>query len=308
MLLSADTPQEWLHRHLEAHAAAMDEAAGDAPGTWSTLASALAHDARSLREVHARLTADGSATTAAAAKWVTSWAAGPVAEAVAFVLATASAGVLVTGDVEVRWHPDGWVDRVRLDGLPVLVPPGHPWQGQPGVATVTDMAVVRDRTVAALAAVVTPVVEVGVTLAKVGRRALWAELADAFGTALAFDPHLPVDARALAELDAALGASTAPWGKRPRVGVRDSDAGPMYLMQRAGCCLAYQGQDEAPLPSTDESLDGLTPELRMYREAFPVLPGQPRYCSTCSLRDAADCDARREFWITQQRAVTATAP
>jgi hypothetical protein len=135
----------------------------------------------------------------------------------------------------------------------------------------------------------------------VGRRALWAEIADAFGTALAFDPHLPVDPAALARLDAALDAPTAPWGKRPRLGIGDSDAGPLYLMQRAGCCLAYQGQDEAPLPSPDE----LTPDLRAYREAFPISPGEPRYCSTCSLRDPADCDARRTFWVERQRAAAA---
>lgn len=302
MLMGADTPQEWLADHLEAHAAAVDEGSGAVDGAWTTLDSALADDARMLRELHGRLTAGGSATDAAAAKWVTSWAAGPVAEAVAFVLATASAGVPVTGDVRVRWHPDGWVDRVRLDGLPMLVPPGHPWQGQPGVVTAADMAEVRDRTVAALAVALGPVVEVGVTLAKVGQRALWAEIADAFGTALAFDPHLPVDGGAVAQLDAALAAPSAPWGKRPRLGIRESAAGPLYLMQRAGCCLVYQGRDDAPLPS----LDDLTPDLRAYREAFPILPGQPRYCSTCSLREAADCDARREFWVTRQRAATAT--
>lgn len=304
ILLPADTPQEWLRTHLEAHAAAMDEEPSAAAGEWSTLRAALAEDARPMRDLHARLTAGGSATPAAAAKWVTSWAAGPVAEAVAFVLATASAGVLVTGNVPVRWHPDGWVDRVRLDGSEIVVAAGHPWHGQPGVTVAADAAEVRDRTVAALAESVRPLVEAGVRLAKVGRRAMWTEIADAFGSALAVDPHLPVDADSLDRLDAALDAPAAPWGTRPRLGIGDSDAGSLYLMQRAGCCLAYQGQDDAPMPPPED----LTPDLRAYREAFPVLAGEPRYCSTCSLRDPEDCDARRMFWMARQRAAVQSDP
>jgi hypothetical protein len=297
MLLRADTPQEWLCTHLEAHAAARDEEPAAEPGTWSTLDAPLADDARSLRDLHERLARDGSASPAAAAKWVTSWIAGPVAEAVAFVLATAFAGVLVTGGIPVRRNAGGWVERVRLDGFPVLVAPGHPWEGQPGVLRASDRVELRDRTVAALATAVGPIVEVGSTLAKVGRRSLWVEIADAAGATLAFDSRLPVDAIALAALDAALAAPSAPWGRRPRLGIRESAAGPIYLMQRAGCCLAYQGQDDAASPAPEE----LSPDLRAYLAAFPIRAGEPRYCSTCSLRDPADCDARREFWVTSER-------
>jgi len=42
--------------------------------------------------------------------------------------------------------------------------------------------------------------------------------------------------------------------------------------------------------------------VRAYRERFPSRPDEPRYCSTCSLRDLVDCEDRQRFWLEQERA------
>jgi hypothetical protein len=58
--------------------------------------------------------------------------------------------------------------------------------------------------------------------------------------------------------------------------------------------LAYQRPAEP-----DPEPDLLDDRERAYRERFP--PREPRYCSTCSLRDVADCEDRQRFWLQQER-------
>jgi hypothetical protein len=64
-----------------------------------------------------------------------------------------------------------------------------------------------------------------------------------------------------------------------------------------GCCLAYQCPPDAE-PDAEPADD----RERAYRERFPVRPDEPRYCSTCSLRDLTDCEDRQLFWLLQERA------
>jgi hypothetical protein len=288
---------------LERHAVAMAEGPdGAASAAWVLPRDLLARDAAALRETHARLVGDGSATPAAAAKWTLSWTAGALAEAVGFVLATSGAGLIVdTGEVHLRMATGGWAERVRPVDTRLVVPAGHPWEGAGGVTTVRDDAEVDEATLRSLIAVVEPFVEAARHLARVGRRALWSEVADSFGGAVAFDPQLPVAEATSDRLERALRSPAAPWPRRPRVGVSPSHVGPFYVMQRGGCCLAYQcGQETA-----DDDAPG--DELRAYRERFPAPAGEPAYCSTCSLRGPADCDARRLFWVERGRLVTAPA-
>ncbi|MGF1662416.1 MAG: hypothetical protein ACFCVG_08075 [Kineosporiaceae bacterium] len=301
-------PGEWsplseVTAALERHSLAVAEGPDDAaPATWVLPRDLLARDGAALRAIHARLAGQGSATPAAAAKWTLSWTAGAVAEAVGFVLATTGAGLLVdTGEVRLRMATGGWADLVRPVDARLVVPVGHPWEGAGGVTTVRGDADVDEATLRSLVAVVEPFVEAARHLARVGRRALWSEVADSLGGAVAFDPQVPVAEATSDRLARALRPPAAPWARRPRLGVSPSAVGPFYVMQRAGCCLAYQCDQET---ADDEALDD---DVRAYRERFPVSPGEPAYCSTCSLRDPADCDARRLFWVERRRLVTAPA-
>ena len=75
--------------------------------------------------------------------------------------------------------------------VPVVVPAGHPWAGRPDTHTVPDPRAVAVAAVRALVAAAGEVVEVGRTLARVGRTALWAEVADGLGLPLLHQPELP---------------------------------------------------------------------------------------------------------------------
>ena len=295
-LLTAATPREWLATHLVAHQAAHDEDGGSPDRTWITLDELLADGAAALRAAHARLVTDG-ATPQAAAKWLVSWFAGRLADAVGHTWASAASALLVRPDaVRFRLHPDRWPDRADPGPVPVAVAPGHPWAGQEGVA-VRDADALADAAVAALTAATTPVVEACRTLARVGRPALWAEVADGFGLAVLFRLDVPVDPAAVDRLRRALDSPVRPWRKVPSLRVARESDGPVYLGRKGGCCLAYQcdapGEpDPAALPERE----------RAYHERFPRRADEPRYCSTCSLRDLAGCEERQLFWWAQERA------
>ena len=108
-LLPVATPGEWLATHLAAHQPADDEPDG---ATWLGVEELLADGAAALRERHERLRAEDGASSPAAAKWLVSWFAGLLADAVGFTLATASAALLVRpGATRFRIDPDGWPDR-----------------------------------------------------------------------------------------------------------------------------------------------------------------------------------------------------
>lgn len=293
------TPASWVTDALERHSLAVAEGPDDGPVSWVRPGDLLIDDAAALQGLHARLVDGGSATPAAAAKWVLGWTAGALADAVGFVLATTGAGLLAdTGDIRLRMVAGGWADRVRPVGADLVVPAGHPWSGADGVTTVPGEAEVDDTALRSLTAGVEPFVAAARRLARVGPRSLWVEVADAFGGAVAFDPEVPVTSSTSDRLERALRAGAAPWGRRPRVGVSTSGVGPFYLMQRGGCCLAYQCHEA---PAEDEAPDD---DLRAYRARFPVSPGEPAYCGTCSLRDPADSDARRLFWVERRRLST----
>jgi hypothetical protein len=72
--------------------------------------------------------------------------------------------------------------------------------------------------------------------------------------------------------------------------------GPVYVAQKGGCCLAYTRPPPPPL-----NIDELDAHYRAYLERFPQSEPHRRYCSTCSLRDFADCEARQLFWLEQLR-------
>lgn len=298
-LLTAATPQDWLDTHLAAHRS--DEHAGPGPHRWVGVADLLADDAALLHRAHARMVADDATPPAAAAKWLTGWFAGGLADAVGFVYAAASAALLVRpGSARFQLHPDGWPVRVDPGPAPVAVTAGHPWAGQLGVQIAADDAALAAAAVAALTAAAAPVVEACRGLARVGRSALWAEVADGFGLPVLHQLDLPVDAGVVERLQEAVRTPARPWRKVPELRAARTGDGWTYLGRKGGCCLAYQCPEGPPPDPAD-----LDVRERSYRERFPDGPDEPRYCSTCSLRDLAGCEERQLFWLEQERAARA---
>ena len=92
-------------------------------------------------------------------------------------------------------------------------------------------------------------------------------------------------------LAAAVRTRGAPWKSYPTLRIADSVLGSVYVAQKGGCCLAYTRPHE---PESDaEEPDAA---YRSYLQRFPLETGR-RYCTTCSLRDYADCEARQLFWL-----------
>ena len=263
---------------------------------WFTAADLLLDDAAVLRATHHRLLADGAATPAAAAKWVAGWFPGALADAVGFTLATAAAALLLDGDAVCwRMNPGGWPDLVDPAGASVAVAAGHPWSGLPGVVTMDDDAAVARLAVLTLTAVAEPLVLACRRLARVGATTLWAEVADRFALAVLFDPDLPVRPDAVHRVQLGLAAPGARWRQTPELRVSDDGDRPDYLGRKAGCCLAYQ----CP-PGPDLDLDAFGEKDRAYYLRFPP-SAEPRYCTTCPLRDLGDCEDRLAFWLQLER-------
>jgi hypothetical protein len=290
----AADPAAWLAVHLSARYDEHEEEAPDpALVRLVGLEEILADDAALLRQVHRGLTADGT-PPAAAATYLADWYAGAVGSAVAYCLAVGGAGFEVDAG-ELRWHlhPDGWPLRVEL-GRPVavLVDGAHPWAGRPEVTVLRGAGPVIERAVTSVVAAVTPIIDACHGLAKVGRAGLWNEVADGIGMALAYQLHLAVTDGMLVVLDAAVRATGVPWKATPSLRWSDSNLGRLHVAQKGGCCLAYT-RDE--VDATDDA--EVDAERAEYLARFPRLAGEPRYCSTCSFRDAADCDARQVYWL-----------
>ena len=302
-LLAAPTPDAWLEGHLVANQSAHEEPGEPAGAERRRIAipDLLADDASFLRRAHATLIAQDGATPAAAAKWLVGWFAGGVAGTAGFVYAAASAALLIAPEaVRFRLHPDGWPDRCDPGPVRVAVTADHPWAGQDGVRVAADDAELAALAVEAVRAAAEPIVEAGRTLAKVGRPALWAEVADGFGLPVLHQPDLPVETHVVARLQHGVRSAGRPWRQVPELHIGHLPDGPAYLGRKAGCCLAYQCPEE-PEPDPAE----LDERERAYRARFPPQPGAPRYCSTCSLRDLAGCTERQLFWMQQERAARA---
>ena len=183
------------------------------------------------------------------------------------------------------------MDRVDLGDPWVVVPVGHPWSGQAGVDTVGDPQIMRELTVLALVAVVTPIIDFCHSLTRVGRAGLWNEVGDSLGTAVTFSKSAPVEQEVVESLAAAVRTRGAPWKSHPTLRIADTVIGPAYVAQKGGCCLAYT-RPKGPEPD----LDQLDVTYRKYLERFPLETGR-RYCTSCSLRDFTDCEARQVFWL-----------
>jgi hypothetical protein len=296
MLSGAPTPSAWLATDLAAHFDArggpLDSSEELDSRRWLSLDQLLADDAVVLHSIHEQLMEIENLPARAASTYLAGWIGGGLADAIGFALASSGAGFLVTART-VQWHrhPGGWMDRVDFGDSLVVVPNGHPWSGQTGVDTVREPQLVRELTVLALVAVVTPIIDVCHSLARVGRAGLWNEVGDSLGMAVVSSPSIPVEAEVVESLAAAVRTTGVPWRSHPTLRIVDGAVGPAYVGQKGGCCLAYTRPNG---PAVDP--DQLDPAYRAYLERFPPEPDR-RYCNTCSLRDYTDCETRQLFWI-----------
>lgn len=222
---------------------------------WVGADELLADDGAELRDVHRALVGRGT-PPAAAATYLVSWFAGGVARQVGRHLARAGEAPVVDAD-RLRWRvrPEGWPDDVEVAG--------------PASRDV-------DEVVGALAAAVVPIVRTAHGLARVGIAGLWNEVGDALGGALAWQVGQPVGPEEVERLTEAVASAAAPWRAQPDLRFVESDAlGPVLVVQKGGCCLAYTVDADAP---------------------------EPPWCASCSLRERGDCDRRQVAWHEAQAA------
>lgn len=308
LLLDSPGPATWLATHLAArYDGEEDEASAVGPRRAVGMADVLVDDAALLRALHCGLVDDGTPPPAAAT-YLAGWFAGAVASAVGYGLAAGGAGFVVDA-APVRWHlhPEGWPERVELlvPGTAVVVTAAHPWAGQPGVDIADDADTIVSDAVTALARVVEPLVDACHGLAKVGRAGLWNEVGDELGMAVAHQVAVPVSPEMTAVLDAAVRVPGVPWRAKPALRFAAAPCGTVHVAQKGGCCLAYT----RTTPDEDHEDDGedADPDHLEYLARFPPVPGAPHHCTTCSFRDAADCDARQVFWQERRHRRQATA-
>lgn len=305
LVLPATDPATWLGTHLGARYDEWEAEAAlhpDAAVGVATIADLVAGNAAPIGAAHRRIV-DRGTPPQAAATYLAEWYAGAIAGAVGYGLATAGAGFVLdpTGagpGVLLHLHPDGWPFRVELPAA-ALVLADHPWAGLEDVEVEADARQLLARTVGGLVAAVAPLVEACHGLARVGVVGLWNEVADALGKAVAFQHAIDPTPTMVAVLDAACRVPGVPWRARPRLGFAESARlGAVHVAQKGGCCLAYTGPLLEEVDADDPTLE---PYHRAYLARFPDDPEQPHYCSTCSFRDAADCDARQVFWHEHHR-------
>jgi len=297
-LLSSTGPADFLSEHLDRHTARWESGgdSADSSFTWFDIDDLLDADGALVQQQHRRLVEAENTPPAAAAKYLARWYGGWLAESVGFVYAMAGAGVLTDKSVRWRQHPDGWIDRVDITGCPMVVMQDHPWAARTDVIVLVDDKAVRQASVVALTELLSPVLAVCRSTARVGWNSLWAEVADGIGMALAFTPRLPEAPLALGPLQQLLETPNAPWKARPDLWVADTPIGPFAMGRKGGCCLAYTA-NRPPPDLADPDLDNYH---RAYLERFPWTPETPNYCSTCRFRDRADVEARQRFWLAQR--------
>lgn len=300
--LTAATPQDWLASHL----AALYEGTADHDGHggrgrtepgWVTLDELTGVDGP-MGPIHAALVDEG-VPAQTAATYLAGWLGGMVTDAIGFALATAGAGFVPHAEgLRLRMHPAGWVDAVDLGRPDVVVVDGHPWADLADVHTVTEPGEVLARAVAAAVEACEPIVARCRQLAPVGRTGLWNEIGDSLGGAVAYQDHVTPTEGMVAVLDAATHVPAVPWRATPTLRfVHSPLAGPVLVVHKGGCCLAYKVDRPEPEP------DG-APDLAAYHQRFPHDPDRPRYCTNCSFRTFDDCAARRVFWRERRHATT----
>jgi hypothetical protein len=263
-------------------------------GDWQDMAALIADGGRQIRDQHAALVRRGEPPKAAA-KYLVGWIAGGLAAELGRIYASSQAIFVADDSVRYLVHPEGWPVAIDASHCRVLVPDGHPWATLEAVTTAQPSVSLTSVAVEALVAAAEPYLELVHQLAKVGRHALWVEVADGLGLALnsqRADEYASAQLAALRELVSAEGA---PWHTRPHAWVSHRGCCDLIVGQKGGCCLAFT-RSEAPASTGEADED----ELR-YRESFSPDPFPVDYCLTCCLRDVEDAERRQVYWAERRR-------
>lgn len=251
--------------------------------------------------IHRRLCERDRTPPATAATYLAGWFPGSSAKLVGLGLATAGAGFLVDA-AQLHWHvgPDDWPDSIEIGDVPVMVTADHPWASVPNARIAPDPASLIECTIRHLVETVGPLVTACRGLAAVGSVGLWNEIGDSLVLALRQHDGIEVDESMIDVVISASRVAGVPWRSHARVWLVSTRTRPICVGQKGGCCLAHK----CP-PTEPESHVQTDPDIAAFRARFPPDPGAPRYCSTCSLRDATDCEERQRFWIERRRAADA---
>lgn len=233
--------------------------AGDDADTWVPVAAPPPDGTLATIEENAAAEQDAPSRVAL------TWAAGGLAGMVATALTVAAVrdGVVIRAGLERPEGTEGWIRDMRLRGGDLAVGGRHPWSGAPGVGYVPD-GVLGRAVVEAVIAHCGPVIEALALRSRRGRPGLWAQVADAVGHAAAAVCAADPDRRhsdVIAGVTAVLGAPGAPWPARPTIRSVPAPPGPVLVVHRGSCCLAYRC-------------------------------GEASYCGTCLFRSPGDVAAR----------------
>ena len=306
MRLPAESPAAWTVRNRATlfpdHHATPDQpttdqlAGGDGPAyvlrtTEDLITGALDRALDDLTAGGAPLSAAGMQLAGAYAGLVSWW--------LGVALLGADAALVVSPSAVSYWcHPDGYPDALEIaDPIGAVVPPGHRWSDHPGVGVAPPRQVAEAAAHAAIVAV-TPVVNRLHELTRAGRVGLWHEVADAFAGAAAYQQDVRITAPDLQTIDDALALPGAPWRRRPGLHLHRAPDGPVCVLHKAGCCLAYT----APT-SLDTEIDE---DHRAFEAAFPPESGRPDYCVSCKFRSLEETTRMQLWWRAREAAVTSS--
>lgn len=296
MRLPAESPTAWPGRH---RAALFPDHLAGPNGPAYVLRSTDDLVAGGLDRAVDELTADGS-PLAAIGMQLAGMYAGLASWWLGVALLGADAAMVVSPSAVSYWcHPDGYPDCLDItDPIGAVVPPGHPWSDQPGVH-IAPSREVAETAAQSMINVAAPLVNRLHELTRAGRVGLWHEVADAFAGAAVYQVGVRITAPDLQTIDDALAQPDVPWRRRPSLRLHHVSAGPVCVLHKAGCCLAYT----APRNTVDGEVDE---DHQAFEVAFPPEHGRPDYCVSCKFRSIDEATRMQLWWRAREASLTSS--
>jgi len=283
MHLPADSPGEWLARHV---CTDLTTAARDAAVPTSRLV-----EGGWLRERFSRID-PGDPRRLHHITGLATWFPGTIARELGHAFVGAAAGFLPEPQ-QLRWalHDEGWADGIVFaPGTRAVVLAGHEWDGRPDVVVASSRDELRRRTIDAIVALAEPLVDHLVAVTGFGRQGLWHEVSDALPGVLTWDARFPVTSADVDDFRWMLTRAGVPWKRPPVLELVEEDWGTACIQHRGGCCMAYTASGPAA-PGQDE----LDEDLRRYYAELPESADR-RYCINCKFRSYDDARVRQLWW------------
>lgn len=192
--------------------------------------------------------------------YLVGWLAGPIVDLLAYAFkAQAAIPLLAVDEVSLRCHPSGAFDGIAV-GSPSLL--HH--------EDVADQAAFDRALIDRVVALMNPVVEYVLPRSPLGRRAVWAAVADRLVTALLprnrTDPDMPASVAVVERVMAVPG----PLSTTRRWTVVDTPAGRAYAPVSAACCFSYRSIEAENCPTTCPKLDEAIRAANVAAEAADV--------------------------------------